>query len=80
MPRVRSAPIVEVEIAANRCAGLGHAVVGPEIHLVFHAAPQPLNEDVVSPCTFAVHADRDFAVHADRDAVLDQQAGEKRRP
>ena len=73
MARVRSAPIVEVEIAANRCAGLGHAVVGPEIHLlVFHAAPQPLDEDIVSP--------RTFAVHADRDAVLDQQVGEKRRP
>ena len=56
--RVRSAPAVK----------FGHAVVGPEIHLlVFHAAPQPLDEDVVSPFT--------FAVHADRDAVLDQQAG-----
>jgi hypothetical protein len=31
--------------------GLGHAVIGPEIHLlVFDAAPQPLDEDVVSLC------------------------------
>jgi hypothetical protein len=68
--RVRSAAVVEVEIAANRFAGLGHAVVDAEIHLlVFDAAPQPLDEDVVSP--------RTFAVNADRDAVLDQPAGER---
>ena len=67
---MRSAAVVEVEIATNRFAGVGHAVVGAEIHLlVFDAAPQPLDEDVVSP--------RTFAVHADRDAVLDQQAGER---
>jgi hypothetical protein len=29
--RVRSAAVVEVEITADRCAGLGHAVVGFEI-------------------------------------------------
>ena len=34
--------------------------------MVFDAAPQPLDEGVVSP--------RISAVHADRDAVLDQQA------
>ena len=68
--RVGSAAVVEVEIAANRCAGLGYAVVGFEIHLlIFDAAPQPLDENVVAP--------RAFAVHADRDAIFDQQAGER---
>ena len=37
--------------------------------MVFDAAPQPLDEGVVSP--------RISAVHADRDAVLDQQASER---
>ena len=58
------------EIAADRSAGLGHAVVGSEIHLlVFDAAPQSLNEDVVVP--------RALPVHADRDAILDQHANER---
>ena len=30
---MRPAAVVEVEIAASRCAGLGHAAVGPEIRL-----------------------------------------------
>jgi hypothetical protein len=46
--RMRTAVIVEVEIAANRTAGVGHAVVSSEIQLlVFDAAPQSLDEDVV---------------------------------
>jgi hypothetical protein len=61
--RVRSAAVVEVEIASNRFAGLGHGVVDPVIHLlVFDAAPQPLDEDCLATRP---------AVHADRDAVLD---------
>src|SRR5664279_4551803 len=67
---MRPTAIVEAEIAADRRAGLGHAVVGSQIHLlVFDAAPQPLNEDVVAP--------RAFSVHANRDAILDQHAGER---
>ena len=67
--RVRSAAVVEVEITADRCAGLGHAVVGFKIDLlVFDTAPRPLDEDVVAP--------RTSAVHADRNAVLDQHASE----
>ena len=37
--------------------------------MVSDAAPQPLDERVVSP--------RISAVHADRDAVLDEQAGDR---
>ena len=47
---MRPAAIVEVEVAAERGTGLGHAVVGMQIHLlVFDAAPQPLDEYVVAP-------------------------------
>jgi hypothetical protein len=62
--------IVEIQVAPDRGSRLADTVVGPQVDLlVFDAAPQPLDEDVVSP--------RTFAVHADRDAVLDQQAGER---
>src|SRR6202045_956185 len=68
---MRPAAIVEVEIAPDRCARLGRGVVGSEIHLlVFDAAPQPLDEDVVPPGT--------LAVHADGDPVFDQHASECR--
>ncbi len=43
--------------------------VGPQVHLlVFDRPPQALDEDVVSPGTFPIHADLDL--------VLEQQAGE----
>ena len=55
--------VIEVEVTADRSAGLADAVVGPQIHLlVFDAAPQPLDEDVVPPSPFAVHADRNAVV------------------
>ena len=47
---MRPAAIIKVEVSADRCAGLADAVVGSQIHLlVFDAAPQPLDEDVVPP-------------------------------
>src|SRR5215210_4927548 len=68
---MRSAAVVEIEIAADRSAGLADAVIGPQIHLlVFDAAPQPLDEDIVPPSA--------FAVHADRNAVVGEHAGEGR--
>src|SRR6266478_6580514 len=66
-----SASVVKVQITADRSAGVADAVVGPQIHLlVFDAAPQPLDEDVVPPSP--------FAVHADGDRVFDQHASECR--
>src|SRR5882672_11902194 len=58
-----SPTVVEVEVAADRSAGLADAVIGPQIHLlVFDAAPQPLDENVVPPSALAVHADRNAVV------------------
>ena len=55
----------------TRTACLTHAVVGPQIHLlVLDAAPQPLDEYIVPPSS--------FSVHADGDVVLGQHAGEGR--
>jgi hypothetical protein len=63
--------LVEVEIAADRGAGIRHPVVGAQINLlVFDAAPQSLDEHVVAPGA--------LAVHADRNAVGGEHAGEGR--
>ena len=67
--RMRAPGIVKAEVATDRGAGLGNRIVGSEIHLlILHRAPTALNEDVVAPCT--------LAVHADGDAVPDEDAGE----
>ena len=67
---MRAAAIVEIEIAPDPFARRADAVVGVQIDLlVLHAAPEPLDEHIVSP--------RAFAVHADRDRVLRQHAGER---
>src|SRR4051794_22375811 len=63
--------VIKVEIPADRMSRLADRFVGSQIDLlVFDAAPQPLDEHVVSPCT--------LAVHADGDAVAGEQAGEGR--
>src|SRR5215468_6449349 len=52
--------VVEVEPGANTRLGLGHSRIGVEIDLlVFEAAPQPFDEDVVHAAALAIHAYRD---------------------
>src|SRR5260370_5154735 len=68
---MRSSCVVKVEIPADRISCLGDSFVGSQIDLlVFDAAPQPLNEHVVPPGP--------FAIHADGDAVAGKQTGERR--
>src|SRR5712672_3402584 len=68
---MRSAAIVEIEISTDRMARLADALIGPQIHLlIFDAAPQPLDEHVIPPSP--------FAVHADGDGVAGEHAGECR--
>ncbi len=56
---------------SNRGTGVRHAVVGVQIDLlVLHRPPKALDEDVVPPGA--------FAVHADRDAMAGEHAGEGR--
>src|SRR3954454_4235978 len=53
--------VIKAEPGADAGLGLGDAGIGVEVDLlVFEAAPQPLNEDVVHVAALAVHADRDF--------------------
>src|SRR5262249_9579273 len=60
---VLALPVVEVEPSADAGPGLGHRRIGIEVDLlVFEAAPQPLDKDVVHAAALAVHADRDRMV------------------
>jgi len=66
---MRSVGIVASEVTADCAAGLGNTFVGAEIDLlVLDASPQSLDEDVVAP--------RSFAVHADGDARVENNVGE----
>src|SRR5258708_28054689 len=66
-----AAAIIKVEITADRNACFADAFVGPQIHLlVFDASPQPLDEHIIPPGP--------FAVHADGDAVAGEHGGEGR--
>ena len=67
---MRSLAVVEFQIPTDPGARLADAVVGPEIDFfVFDRAPEPLDEDVVTPGR--------LAVHADRDGVVEKQTGER---
>src|ERR1019366_1246640 len=56
--RVRSSGVVPAQVVGDVGARGAHAVVGLEVHaLVLHAAPQPLDEDVVAPGAAPVHAE-----------------------
>ena len=65
--RMRAAAIVAVKIPPNRDPSLRDALIGMQVDLlVLHRPPEPLDENVVPPGA--------FAVHADRDAVLSKHA------
>ena len=53
--------IVKAKPGTDAGPGLGDRRIGVEVDfLVFEAAPQPLDKDVVHAATLAVHADHDF--------------------
>jgi len=54
------ARLVETEPGANTGLGFGHCQISVKVDLlVFEAAPQPLDKDVVHAPAVAVHADHD---------------------
>src|SRR5687768_8440583 len=66
--------VVKSGILADRSTGLSDTVVGFEKHLlVFDAAPEPLDKDVVTPRALAIHADRDLVL------VQDLREGSRRK-
>ena len=61
--RVWPSFIVKSQVPAERSTRIAYAVIGPQVDLlVFHRAPQPLDEHVVSPGAAAIHADADRLV------------------
>jgi hypothetical protein len=67
--RMRPPCIVEVEITADRLPGFFDGVIGVQINfLVFDRAPETFDEHVVTPGT--------FAIHANLYAAVDQHPGE----
>src|SRR5215218_10943064 len=61
--RVRPSSIVESQVPAERSTRIAYAVIGPQVDLlVFHRAPQPLDEHVVTPGAAAIHANADRLV------------------
>src|SRR6476619_2589915 len=52
--------VIKAEPGADADLGLGDTGIGVEVDLlVFEAAPQPLDEDVVHVAALAIHADGD---------------------
>src|ERR1700731_2751377 len=52
--------VVKFQPGANTGLGFGHSRISMEVDLlIFEAAPQPLDEDVVHTPALAVHADHD---------------------
>ena len=50
---------------------MSHAVIGFQIHLfVFHTAPKTLDEHIVQPAAFAVHADLDIVAFEHASELL----------
>ena len=44
---MRSTAVVEVQVAADRTAGLADAIIGLQIYLlIFKLSPQPLNQEL----------------------------------
>ena len=67
---MRSSRVVELQIPVQVFPSRRHAVIGAEIDFfVFDRPPQPFDEDVVPPRTFAIHADLDVGILQRRDEV-----------
>jgi hypothetical protein len=68
---MRPPTIIKGQIPADRGTCLRHAVVSLQIHLlVFDAAPETFDKDVVAPGALAVHADRDVILEQHADEVV----------
>ena len=58
---MRSAPIIEGQIAVQPAPRLRDTAIGPEVDfLIFDRPPQPFDHDIVAPRALAVHANRDL--------------------
>ena len=57
---MRSAGVIELEVAADLASCLCDRLVGVQVDvLVFKRTPEALNEDIVAPAALTIHADVD---------------------
>jgi len=62
--------VVKDQVFADGSPRLGNAVVSVQIYLfIFDGSPQPFDEDVISPGSLSIHADRDVSVFENFDEV-----------
>ena len=65
---MRSAPVVECQIAVQPATRLRDATVGAQVDfLVCDRPPEPFDKDIVAPRALAVHADRNLGVLQGRE-------------
>ena len=63
--------VVKAEVSSEEAADLGAVLIAVQIDLlVFDAAPQALNNHVVDPASFAIHADGNTGVVELRDPFV----------
>ena len=56
--RMPSFPIVKIKVAGQSVSCLPHLFIGMDINfLIFHASPQPLDEDIIMKTAPAIHRD-----------------------
>src|ERR1700728_2366330 len=68
---MRTNGVVSAEVTSQRGPRFGTVRVGSQIDLlVLDAPPQPLDEHVVDPSTFAIHADRNAGALEHVDPLL----------
>ena len=63
--------VEEAKVGLKPLSEVSNAVVGVQVNmLVLHRAPESLNEDVVHPPSFAIHADLDLVSRQDAGELL----------
>ena len=68
---MRTPFIIAFKPLSYACAEIDHGGVFVKVNLfILEASPEPLNEDVVHPATFAIHADFNVQVYQSTCPVL----------
>ncbi len=53
--------VIKGDVLPKGLSGLWHTGVGLEVNLlIFDSAPEPLDKNIVTPCSLAIHGDLDL--------------------
>jgi hypothetical protein len=68
---VQTLVVVKFKVSSDAAPRLGNVLVSLQVHLlVFEAAPEPLDEDIVPEAPTSVHADRDAVISQHIEEVI----------